>query len=143
MLALGLIGTALLLHSIYSSWELSELAKIAGVQHALPKDVAIEAIGGLVIVIISAIWTASRSLKPTNLAEEYSLLNSEGENPYARLETRPTFQDILARRQVFHDWKSKSDPRVDPERDPAMEEYKEQKGDKVPAAIKKRNQKKK
>lgn len=143
MLALGLIGTALLLHSVYSSWELSELAKIAGVQHVLPKDVAIEAISGLVILILSAVWTASRSLKPTSLAEEYSLLNSQGENPYGQLETRPMFQDILARREVYHEWKAKSDPRVDPERDPALEEYKAKKGNEPPAAIKRRNKNKK
>lgn len=140
MWAISIVGAILLLHSIYSSWELSEIAKVAGVPHILPKDVAIEAIIGLVVVSASSVWTAYKALRPESLAEEYAQLNKQGENPYAHLENRPTFQDIMARRQVFHNWKAKSDPRVDPERDPAMEEYIEKNGKKPPITkVKKRS----
>ncbi|EON97976.1 putative transmembrane protein 32 protein [Phaeoacremonium minimum UCRPA7] len=127
--AISSFGLLLVAHACYSAQEHSALqslratsatlASTAPASSALPVDISIETIVGLVVAIVGLVL-ASPNLRPIQWRVwagkieregQEGFLKSNGElekdyvgNPFRLLETRPGFVDIRKQRKEFAQW---------------------------------------
>lgn len=99
------------IHSAYSVYEFLDLAKHATSSSpspisykGIPLDVKLEVLLALILGCGSQIIGAVGTLKPIRFAGAVSELQAKGDNPFARLESRPVFQDITAKRREYQKW---------------------------------------
>ncbi|RJE19957.1 hypothetical protein PHISCL_07697 [Aspergillus sclerotialis] len=103
-----IFGLILLSHAGYSAHEHTVLfsnARYSTASPALPQDIVIEALVSLIIVSLGLVLGAEQ-LKPISWSVWAGQIEKEGgaRNPYRRLEERPGFIDIRAKRKEFADW---------------------------------------
>lgn len=105
-----IIGIAVLLHAAYSSYEWVSLNKLllSGNTVRCTTDVRIELVIGLIILTLSIISHGVSNLQPINISDLNSAKALLGEDSYAYLETRPNFQDLVAKRHAFLKWRKEA-----------------------------------
>lgn len=98
------------IHSAYSVYEVLDLAKHVAVPSSsspssIPLDIKLETVLAVLLGCSSQIVSAMGKLKPIAFSDAVSELQAKGDNPFERLETRPVFQDISAKRKEYAKWK--------------------------------------
>lgn len=103
-------GVSILLHAIYSSYEWVSLNKLVRTRPTvrISKDVLVEIMVGLVFIVVSSSLSGVSKLQPIKVSNLNSSKTLSGEEPYAYLETRPNFQDLVGRRRAYLQWKKES-----------------------------------
>ncbi|CAK9436457.1 uncharacterized protein LODBEIA_P10150 [Lodderomyces beijingensis] len=117
---LYLVGTLLLVHSGYSSFEFHKLTASTHKQHSLPLDISLEAVVGFIIILVGAITSIenpkylsvedkiiseeSRYLKPIEMKNAVQLGEQLGLADYSDLENRVAFIDVRRIRGEYADW---------------------------------------
>ncbi|KAI5462941.1 membrane magnesium transporter-domain-containing protein [Mariannaea sp. PMI_226] len=125
--AVTVTGLVLLAHACYSAQEHSAISSVSAQQTqsqqlstiSLPIDISIEALVATLVVVLGLV-TGSPKLRPIKWNEWAGKIEREGEagfrsgsgavdkdyqgNPFAILETRPSFIDIRKQRREFGEW---------------------------------------
>lgn len=101
------VGGTILLHAIYSSYEYASASKLATVEHlsGVPLSIKLQIFFGLAILLLSAVITAFSKMDPIKIAHLNFRDVVNGDDKYAYLETRPNFQDLIAKRKDYLDWR--------------------------------------
>ncbi|GMM36479.1 Emc5 protein [Saccharomycopsis crataegensis] len=121
-----LIGTVLIAHSGYSSYEFNQFIKSSSSTLELPLDIKLEAIAGLILFVIGSliavisphqytllendpIYTAipqndSALFKPIKMNKATVELEKLGAGPFEQIENKAAFIDILKKRREFDEW---------------------------------------
>lgn len=105
-----ILGALVLLHATYSSYEWVSLNKLlsSGTTVRCTSDVRVELVIGLIILTLSIVSQGVSKLKPINISDLNSAKALLGEDSYAYLDTRPNFQDLVAKRHAFLEWRKKA-----------------------------------
>lgn len=105
------LGSTLLLHAVYSSYEWHNVHKQLAVQPppGLPRDVLVELGVALLVVVLGAVRAHVAQMDPVRVADLNSRDTREGRNPYYLVETRPHFQDFAAKRREYLQWRREQD----------------------------------
>ena len=117
---LYLLGTLVLLHAGYSSWEIHKAVSSGLTYYALPTDVYLEVAVGVILFIFAAIQATKNSpflnkagelvqpeapfLKPIETRKATGEFEKVGITPFDELENRVEFIDIQKKRQEYADW---------------------------------------
>ncbi|PVH15903.1 uncharacterized protein CXQ87_003760 [Candidozyma duobushaemuli] len=119
MSALLILGSLVLLHAGYCSYEYHAFVKTTG--SFVPTEIILEVIIGLVIINFGAlssiksryrlgithdevVWPPSTFLMPINLSEATGVVNSLGISEHEELETRRDFIDVKQKRKEYTEW---------------------------------------
>lgn len=105
-----ILGALVLLHATYSSYEWVSLNKLlsSGTTVRCTSDVRVELVIGLIILTLSIVSQGVSKLKPINISDLNSAKALLGEDSYAYLDTRPNFQDLVAKRHAFLEWRKEA-----------------------------------
>lgn len=108
MLPIGTIaGSTILFHAIYSvyewSYEQKQLAALAAT--SLPFDITVEIVSGLLLIVMSTVFRQVSNMELIKISEANVAKTIAAEEPFAHLEYRPNFQDLVSKRQAFLRWR--------------------------------------
>lgn len=123
-----LIGTVLLIHAAYSSFELHQILKVSHSEaQSVPLDIAVELAIGVILILAGALRSIEnprvldvqnkvrepkyRFLKEIVMSKATEELEATGLSDYQYLELRVDFIDIVEKRRQYSEWKkgAKSD----------------------------------
>lgn len=111
MLPVGTVaGSTILVHAIYSvyEWAYEQKQLTALTTPALPFDMKVEIASGLLLIIVSTIFQQVSRMELIKIPEANVAKTLAAEEPFAHLESRPNFQDLVAKRQAFLEWRRSS-----------------------------------
>ncbi|GMM50653.1 hypothetical protein DASB73_016110 [Starmerella bacillaris] len=105
------VGTVLLLHGVYSSYEWHNVNKLQGNVPVpqVPTDITCELGLALLLIIVSTIISQVRSMHPVRIADLNSENTLKGKNEYSYLEIRPRFQNIQLKRKEYLAWRKQQE----------------------------------
>lgn len=120
---LYIVGSIFLLHAGYSSFEFHQLLKTthhSSTDSSLPSDIIIEVLVGIVVLIAGSLSSIEipnflsvdnevihpdhKYLKPIEMSKATAEFEKLKINPFAELETRIEFLDIVNKRKEYAQW---------------------------------------